>query len=126
MTGRIFTTKDRNRIQRKSKWIKIRYETVRNKNNSLWDYATDEMGYNVFDERCNKNSLFVDCFRHCGKRYAIGQFERMCYPEFFTDETGKESFLSGYDGTQWYKPYLIEIDCNGEYIRLYEELEGEA
>ena len=47
---------------------------------------------------------------------------RLTAPEFFENEDGKKSFLSGYDCTQYYNPYLIEIDDGGEYVRLFEEV----
>ena len=37
------------------------------------------------------------------------------------DADGIQAILGGYDSTQWYKPYLIEIHPDGEYIRLWNE-----
>jgi hypothetical protein len=41
----------------------------------------------------------------------------------WNDRDGKLNYISGYDSTQWYNPYLVEFDEVGEYVRLWEELE---
>ena len=102
---KIITTDDNRKYKRVSRWIKIEYREV-TKKHILFDYADD-------GQLC--------CFRYGGRLYAVGQFMRFNYPEFYTDEKGKKSFISGYDCTQWYKPLCCEIDDGGEYIRLYEE-----
>ena len=103
--------KDGRTYRRASRWIRIHLDYV-TKRHSLFDYADGTDG-------------LLTWFRHGGRQYALGQFERLSYPIFFETEDGKESFLSGYDSTQWYKPYLIEIDDGGEYCRLYEEIQEE-
>lgn len=106
------TTTDGKTLFRVSRWIRVEYREV-TKRHSLFDYA------DTYDMPEGYGSL--TCFRHNGRLYAMGQFERLCYPIFYREKDGKEPFLSGYDCTQWYKPYLIEIDESCEYIRLYEE-----
>ncbi len=99
------TTVDGRKYNRVSRWIHIEYRTVTPRH-SLYDYADDGE---------------LICFRHNGRLYALGQFMRLTAPEYYEDVDGKMQFLSGYDCTEWYKPYVCEIDDGGEYIRLYQE-----
>lgn len=108
-----FTTQEGTTIQRETRWLKIRIEEV-TKRHSLWCYA-DKTGTD--DPRYGVLAYFI----HNGKKYAVGQFMILSYPMFFEDENGKTNYLSGYDSTEWYHPYLIEIDDGGEYCRLYTE-----
>ena len=62
-------------------------------------------------------------FRHYGKRYYLDNIMRLSYPIMWNDKDGKLNYISGYDSTQWYNPYLVELDEAGEYVRLWEELE---
>ena len=101
---RYITTADGNKYRRVSRWIRCDFIQVTARH-SLADYADD-------------GSLTF--FRYGGRRYALGQFMRLTYPEFFTDENGNTGYLSGYDATQWYNPLLIEIHPDGEYIRLFQ------
>lgn len=110
---RQFKTKNNTIITRETRWIKIRNEYVTPRH-SLWNYA-DTYGTD------NPNEGLLTYFIHNGKKYALGQFMRLSYPIFFEDETEKTNFLSGYDSTEWYNPYLIEIEDGGEYCRLYTE-----
>lgn len=104
---RIYNGENGRQFRRVSRWIKVNYKTVTSRHR-LAEYADgDELIY----------------FRHGGREYALGQFMRLTAPEFFENEDGKKSFLSGYDCTQYYKPYLIEIEDGGEYVRLFEEVE---
>lgn len=98
-----------------SRWIKIKYIYVTNRH-SLSDYAE-------LDEENNK--LLLCCFSHKGKLYAIGQFMRLPYPIMFDDTDGKLNVIGGCDATSYYNPYLLEIDDNGEYVRLWQEYEIE-
>ena len=91
--------------KRVSRWIKIQYDMVTSRH-SLWDYAENNEG-------------ILTHFRHGGRDYAIGQFMRLSPPIFLEDN----SIICGYDATEWYRPYLIEIDEYGEYVRLYEEIQ---
>lgn len=63
-------------------------------------------------------------FIHYGKRYHLDDFMRLSYPIVWYDRDGKLNYISGYDSTQWYNPYLIDIDDGGEYIRLWKEVEN--
>ena len=100
------TTQDGNKYRRVSRWIRVDCKPVTARH-SLYDYA-------------DSGTLLY--FRHGGRVYALGQFFRLTYPEFYDDENGKTGYLSGYDATQWYNPLLIEICPNGEYIRLFQEV----
>lgn len=101
------------KVRRVSRWIHVecRYVT---KNHSLYDYG------DAYCEEEKKNPVLY--FKHNNRLYALNQFMRLSSPMFFEDEEGKTSFLSGYDATEYYYPYLIEISESGDYIRLYEEL----
>ena len=104
---RIYNGENGRQFRRVSRWIKVNYKTVTSRHR-LAEYADgDELIY----------------FRHGGREYALGQFMRLTAPEFFENEDGKKSFLSGYDCTQYYKPYLIEIEDGGESVRLFAEVE---
>lgn len=102
----IYTTEGR-RVRRVSRWIKIRTDYTRSPRHELAEYAEP-------DGR-------IDYFIHRGKRYALAQFLRMTWPMFYRMDDGREGYISAYDGTTWYRPYLLEMDEYGEYVRLYEE-----
>lgn len=113
---RIYKGENGRQFRRVSRWIKIKtdFVTVRH---SLAEYG-DRDG----------DGVILSWFRHNGKRYALGQFQRFgtgwaFAPPMFENEDGKTSFMSGFDCTEYYKPYLIEIDDGGEYVRLFEEVE---
>ena len=103
----IITTVDGRKYRRVSRWIKINEDIV-TKKHSLYDYA-DADG-------------FLYYFRHNGRLYALGQFMRFTTPAFYEDKYGKLQYLSGYDCTDYYRPYICEVDDCGEYIRLYQEI----
>lgn len=109
----IITTNMGRSYIRVSRWIKVMYAEVTPRN-SLYLYG-DTYGY-------DNNRSAVYFFRHKNKKYALGQFMRLTHPEFFDDENGKTSFLSGYDAAAYYRPLLIEVRPDGEYIRLYQEV----
>lgn len=109
-----FLTDDKRKIVRKSRWIQIHHDYV-TKRHSLFDYADDYENPGV--------EGVLAWFRHKDRKYALGQFMKLTHPMFFEDENGKTNYLCGYDCTQYYKPYLIEIDDCGEAVRLYTEEE---
>lgn len=101
------------KIKRVSRWIQVKRIMITKKSH-FWDYAdsyTEENG-----------KRFIDVFRFNDRLYCISQFLRLSAPYSFIDTDGKNSFISGYDCTDYYYPLLIEISENGDYIRLYEEL----
>ena len=97
-----------------SRWIKVNYITITPRHN-LYDYADR---YTETPDK--KRDLYI--FRHGGKLYALDQFERLSYPIMFEDTDGKLTVIGGVDSTQWYKPFLLEIHPDGEYIRLWQEI----
>ena len=111
MKTRIITT-DGKTLFRVSRWIRVENKLV-TKRHSLFDYSDRygmEDGYG-----------YLTVFRHNGKQYAVEQFMRLSYPITYEDENGI-NVIGAYDSEQWYKPYLLEMDPNGDYyIRLYEE-----
>ena len=96
-----------------SRWIKIEYRYI-TKQHSLWNYADYE---DKLDDKC-----CLICFKHSGKLYALNQFMRLSYPIMFDDKNGEKVIISAHDSTQWYNPYLLEMDDNGEYVRLWNEV----
>lgn len=108
---RQFRSSDGHIYQRESRWLKIKHKLI-TKRHSLWDYA-DTYGID------NENEGILSYFIKDKKQYALGQFAKLSYPIFFEEENGKKSFLSGYDYTLWYNPYLIEINDTCEAVRLY-------
>lgn len=111
----VITTIVGHKYKRVSRWIKIEYRII-TKKHDLFDYADSS--------DCNEGDGLLICFRHGGRLYALGQFMRFTHPEFYDNKDGKTQFLCGYDATTWYKPLICEIDDNGEYIRLYEEIDN--
>lgn len=110
-----FRTNNGNLIVRRSRWIQLHHDYV-TKKHSLFEYADD-------NENPGTEGLLV-WFRHKRKYYALGQFMRFNKNEYFEDN-GKRCSIGGYDCTQYYKPYLIEINDSGEAIRLYQYVEVE-
>lgn len=127
--GKIYTDSDGNRIERVSKWIKIRSLPV-TKRHALWDYATDGSGYHPYQNRFNpENGVFLDYFRFEGKQYALEQFLSTsstfmgAYNPYYTaNNVDDYVILSGYEADEYFHPLLIELDECGEYVRLYKEL----
>ncbi len=107
-----FHTKDNTIITRQSRWLRIRDKQV-TKRHALYDYAD----HNSDDGK--HRTLWY--FTHKGRMYALNQFHQTAYPIFFEDEDGKLNYLSAYDSTQYYKPYLLEISECCEACRLYTE-----
>lgn len=96
-----------------SRWIQIKTLYVTEKH-SLFDYAEKDaecMGkYPVMAFRWKNHWYALDSFL---SRYGICGFDRECkeYP----------TFITGYDGNNYYNPLLMELDEYGEKCRLYEE-----
>ena len=71
--------------------------------------------------------MFLDYFTFNGKNYALEQFlslgNTFYCPVTYSYQTkdGKTLFLSGVDGENIYNPIYIEIDENGENVRVYIE-----
>ena len=118
------TTNDNKKIYRCSRWIKIKHNCNPNKRNSLYYYTVDGYGYREGTENYNPiehDGKYIDYFCWNGRKWAIEQFLRLDYPIFFENEDGKTSFISGYDGEEYYNPVLIELDDCCECVRVYVE-----
>ena len=107
-------TSENRKYERVSRWIKVRTEYV-TKRHSLADYA------DFYDTEDKKGLLNYFVFN--GRKYAIGQFLRLSYPEYFNNEDDKTSYLCAYDSEDWYEPLMIEMDDCCEYIRLFRIIE---
>lgn len=114
--------KDNRIYETGSRWIKVNYKIVTPRH-SLYEYG-DGSGLDEYGG--NKDLREVITFRHNGKVYALNQFMRLSYPIMLENEDGITAVISVYDATQWYKPYLLEIHPDGEYIRLWIEKEMEV
>lgn len=120
-------TREGKRIIPVSRWIKIKCNYNVSKRNPLYCYAMDENGKRDGENGFNpENGLSLDYFTFNGKNYAIEQFISMqsqfcCLSYSWEDKHGKLHFMSGYDSENYYNPLLIEVDCNGEYIKVYAE-----
>lgn len=113
-----------------SRTITIKHNYNPGKNNSLWDYVTDENGYKPYQDEFNStNGLFLDYFRFGGKTYALDQFLALgnpfwCPCEYsYTDRDGKLFYLSGVDGDNYYKPLYIALDKYGGTLTVWERIE---
>lgn len=102
------------KYERVSRWIKTYYDCI-TKRHSLASYAD-------FDGTDSKKGL-LNWFWFHGKKYAAGQFLRLSHPYFYKNEDGKTSYLCGYDCENYYNPLLLEIDDDGEHVRLYRYIE---
>ena len=59
-------------------------------------------------------------FLHNGIRYKLDRFMRTENGCNIISADNENVVLCGYDSETYYKPYFIEIDVNGDYVRLYE------
>ena len=58
-------------------------------------------------------------FRHNGKRYYLDNFVRKDSPWSGFAKGVLPEYIHGFDATEYYKPYFIEISKDGEAVRLY-------
>ena len=116
-TLKTIKTSENRTYNKVSNWIDIKYQYV-TKRHGLSDYAD-------FCGTDNEKEGLLTYFTFKGKKYAMGQFMRLSYPEFFENEDGKQSFLCGYDCTCYYKPLMMELSDYGDSVRLFEVIESE-
>lgn len=124
-----FTTIDgKHRLTRLSRWITIRSNYNVGKHNSLYDFATDGVGYHPYQDEYNpEDGTYLDYFRFNGRTYAIGQFVALGSmwiggePYRFVDTDGTETTVGAVDFHGClYDPIYIELDTYGERVRVYE------
>lgn len=116
MARKIITTKEGHKYERVSRWIKIHSDYVTPRH-SLFEYSDNYMQATPDESGC-----LLDWFRYNGRKYALGQFERLAYPEMWEEKDGLHC-LSGYDCTEFWNPLVAEIDeIHYGYIRLYREI----
>ena len=126
--SKIIKTNDGNSLVRLSRWISIRHNYNPSKRNRLWDYVRDGSGRGPFSSSFNPDDgLCLDYFVWNGRKWALEQFLLLGgmmggAPIFFEDENGKTSYISGYDGENYYNPIMIELDECCESVRVYEEV----
>ena len=114
-------------FKRVSRWITVQHNYTPGKNNSLWDYVTDENGYKPYQEQFTpENGLFLDFFRWNGRTWAVEQFLALGNPFWcpvsyaYEDSSGKLCYLSGVDNENIYNPIYVEFDECCERVRVYE------
>ena len=112
-----FITTNGQKIQRVSRWIRIRQAYNITEKHTLHYYA----------ENIDDNENVLDYFIFHGKKYAINQFYRFgtmfnpgAMPMFY--EKDKLHFISGYDSENYYNPIMIELSECCEYVRIYEDM----
>ena len=124
-----FTTIDgKNEITRVSRWITIRHNYNVNKNNSLYDFSTDEDGIHPYQDDYNpENGTYLDYFYFKGQPYALDQFYILGSPWIggepyrFKDTDGTVTSVGAVDmDGNIFAPLYLEIDDHGERVRLYE------
>lgn len=125
----VFTLENGKKLERVSRWISVKENYTPGKNNSLWDYVTDENGYKPYQDGFNpENGLYLDYFKFAGRTYAIEQFfgigsiADMIGHSMGYIENGERHYLSGFDSEDYYNPLYIEIEDGGEHVRLYREV----
>ena len=121
------TVDGKNTVTRLSRWVQIKQNYNVNKRNSLYEFSIDENGYKPGQSEYNPaNANYLDYFRFNGRNYAIEQFIALgsawCggAPYEFTDTDGKSTFIHAVDCYgDLYEPLYIELDENGERVRVY-------
>ena len=115
--GKVFITTDGKKIERVSRWIKIRQAYNVTEKHSLYYYA----------EKLEENENMLDYFIFNGRKYALNQFYRFGTmwtpsppPMFY--ENDKLHYISGYDAENYYNPLLIEVEECGEAVRIYRDI----
>lgn len=130
--SKIIVSKDGEKYERISRWIKLRQNYHPNKRNSLWDYVCDENGYHPYQDNYNpENGLYLDYFKFKGKTYALEQFYVLggiwtsMPPIMYEDDDGKLGIIGTiYMDGDLYSPALYgEWDEYCESVRLYREVE---
>ena len=113
---------------RVSRWITVKQNYTPRKNNSLWDYVTDENGRGPYSDKFDPaGGLFLDYFTFNGRNYAINQFLTLGNPLHmpftlaYENESGALCYLSGVDGDNYFDPLYIECDECMERVRVYME-----
>ena len=98
-------------LKRISRWITVNGMEV-TKNHRRYCYG----------EETENGKRYVYTFRYNGRLYSLDQFLNRFGPMGFDIECKEyPAFISGYDGENYYKPLLMEIDKYGEKVRLYVE-----
>lgn len=115
-------------VTRLSRWITIRTNYNTSKQNSLYYYSTDEDGHRPHQDGYNPaGGTYLDYFKFGGRTYAIEQFISLGsmwiggQPYRFTDTDGEISTIIAVDiDGCLYNPLYIEIDEDGERVRVYQ------
>jgi len=128
--NKIYTDADGNKIERISRWIKIRNLAGITPRHSLYDYATDGCGYHPYQDKFDPSTgIYLDCFTTKGTTYALEQFLSTTsswagawHPFYSENDVDDYVIISGYDMNNCFNPLLIELDECCEHIRIYREV----
>lgn len=61
-------------------------------------------------------------YRRGNMRTYLDTVERLSYPYFYEDESGKDQYISGWEDIGAYSPLYVEILDDGESVQLWEEV----
>lgn len=125
--GKIITTTDGTQFERVSRWITVNIGERITKRNNLYEFSTDENGYNPSSDRFDpKNGVYIDYFKHDGKKYSLSQFVALgsvwCggVPYMYEDDNGELGIIGAVDFYgDLYTPLYAELSECCEQIRLY-------
>lgn len=119
-TGVTIESKDKTGLYRPVSGMLTIQETYVTARHSLWEYAIDDQPY--VDENLGGRRR-LEHFRYKGRQYSLGQFMRIGWPAGGYIELESGEALEGYDTTQYYKPYLLELIGEEGCVRLWEQVE---
>ena len=105
---------NKSNYKKASRWITVNLVSVTARSR-FYDY-----GDKYSEDANGRRDVFI--FRHGGRVYALDQFLQLSAPIMFEDEDGKLTVIGGYDATEYYHPFLLEVHPNGESVRLWEEI----
>lgn len=127
---KVYRTLDGEHAFTRSRWIEIRHAYTVGKNNSLYEFATDEYGYKPHGKNFNpENGLYLDYFVYNGRKYALEQFigigSMACpgEPYHVKNNDGSISTICAVDFYgDLYNPLYAEFDVCCEKVRVYEKV----
>ena len=127
---KVYVTVDGKHAFTRSRWLDIRCAYKVNKNNSLYDFCTDEYGWHPYNDDFDPaNGLYLDYFIYNRRKYALEQFigigSMACpgEPYQIKNNDGSTSTVCAVDFYgDLYNPLYVEFDESGEKVRVYEKV----
>lgn len=127
-----FVNQDGKKFERVSRWIEKKTAYDVHKNSSLYEYATDENGYNRFSDNFNpENGTYCDYYVFNRIKYAVDRFYLLSNPfymqgynEHLVSNDGEHVELHAVDmDGDMFNPLYIELSNDCEYARFYRCIE---